>query len=220
MTAILEPSALAELILPTMRQFDSQAIAENRSFLRKLDGSSFVGSELFPKGFDILSDPLHPLAPSYPFTLDGTPVAKRFWVRDGVVESVALSRQEALRTGANPFPFPTNFLFNGSSDTLEQIVSSTERGLLVSSLGSVQLDNPINGLLSAATRDGLFLVENGAVRGGVRNMILSETGVGLFRRMDRASVPVTVHPRGVFFPMYLPGIRVPELPFTQASGLI
>lgn len=219
-TTILDPAALAELMLPTMRQFDQQAIAENRSFLRKLDGSSSVGSELFPKGFDILSDPLHPLAPSYPFTLDGTPVTKQFWVRNGVVETVVRSRQDSWRSGGAIMPFPTNFLLNGSSESLDQIIASTQKGLLVCSLGSVMLENPINGLLSAATRDGLFLVEDGKIRRGVQNMILMETGVGLFRRMDRASVPVTVHPRSLFFPLYLPAIRVPELLFSRQSGLI
>jgi predicted Zn-dependent protease len=220
LTTIFEPQAVADIMMHFLRQFDQQAISGNRSFLRKLDGGSFVGSELFPKGFDILSDPVHPAVPSFPFTLDGMPVKKRFWVKNGVVETVSRSRLAAQREGGEAIPFPTNVVLNGSSEPIESMIGNTKRGLLVSGMGSLMVEDPANCLLTGSTKDGLFLIEGGRIVGGAKNMILRETAVYLFRSMDMAGPPVPVHPRGALFPMLLPAMRIPDVKFTGLSGIV
>jgi predicted Zn-dependent protease len=220
LTTILEANVLTEFLLPFLQQFDRQAIHESRSFLRKLDGTSFLGQKIFPEGFDVFSDPAHPAVPSYPFSLDGQRIEKQFWIRNGVVDSLMVSRAGARKTGQKAIPFPTNLLMSGGTDTLDAIIGGTQRGLLVSGIGSLTFEDPANCLLTGSTRDGLFLIEDGKISKGVQNLVLRESPVSFFKRMDKLGKPVPVHPRNMFFPMFLPAIRVPMVMYTRQSGVI
>ena len=219
-TTIFEANVLAEFLLPFLQQFDRQAVEEDRTFLRKLDGGSFAGQKMFIDGFDVLSDPAHPAVPSYPFSLDGQRIEKRYWIRNGVIETMMLSRAAARKSGGQPIPFPTNVLMSGGSDKLETIIASTKRGLLVSGIGSLTIDDPTNCLLTGSTKDGVFLIEDGKITRGVQNLVLRETPVYFFKRMDKVGLPVPVHPRNMFFPMFIPAIRVPEVMYTRLSGVV
>ncbi len=53
---------------------------------------------------------------------------------------------------------------------LQTLVAETKRGLLVTRLWYVRIVDQRTVLLTGMTRDGTFLIENGALKGGVRNM--------------------------------------------------
>jgi len=220
MTVILEAQALAELLLPVMRQFDQKAVDDNRSFLRKLDGSSHLGSEMFAKTVTVRSDPYDAATPSAPFTLDGQKLGRKDWIRDGVVAGLTLSRSAALQKQSVPTPFPTNFIMEGGSSTMEELIASTERGLLVRGFGPVLIEDPGNCMLNAATRGGLFLIENGKTSHACRNLVLQETGVHLLRHIEALTKPMPVQPHGVYFPLLLPAVKIAEMNFAGMSGTL
>lgn len=220
LTTIFEAPALADLLLPFMRQFDTQAIAENRSFLRKLDGTSRLGTELFPSQFSIAADPYNARIPSMPFSPDGLKIAQQPWIHDGVISAVAISRYEAHKTGGQPVAFPSNFTVTGGRDSIETMIASAKRCLLVSGFAGLTIEDPANCLINGSTRDGLFLIENGKITRAVQNLIFRETPVYLFKRMEQIGVPEIAHPRGVFFPMLLPPVRVTEVMYVRNSGIV
>jgi predicted Zn-dependent protease len=63
-------------------------------------------------------------------------------------------------------------------------VSSTERGLLVTSLWYIREVDPMTLLLTGLTRDGVYLVEGGEVQGVVTNFRFNESPVEMFQRVD------------------------------------
>jgi predicted Zn-dependent protease len=217
---VFEPQAMADLLMPIMRQFDQQAIDENRSFLRKLDGSSRVGSEVFTKELSISSDPFAPGLPSVPFTLDGQAVPATSWVRNGVIEAATVSRFLATRTKVKALPSPTNLLVSGGAQSTADIIAATEYGLLVSGFGPVAVEDSIDCVLTASTRDGLFLIEKGVVTRPIQNMTMRENAVHLLKMAERIGAPERVHPRATYFPMMVPAMQVRDVRFAGHSGVI
>src|SRR4029077_11855152 len=52
---------------------------------------------------------------------------------------------------------------------VDEMVRSTERGILVTRLWYIREVDPYEKVLTGMTRDGTFLVQDGRVAGGVRN---------------------------------------------------
>ena len=85
------------------------------------------------------------------------------------------------------------------------MIASTERGLLLTCLWYIREVDPQTLLLTGLTRDGVYLVENGQVRGAVNNFRFNESPVDLLGRVtevgrDRADavpgVERLLHPDG------------------------
>jgi predicted Zn-dependent protease len=219
-TVVLEPQAVAELLPPILRQFDQQAINDNRSFLRKLDGASRVGSLVFSEHVTIHSDPKHAQLPSMPFTLDGQAVPATSWVRNGTVETVTQSRSLARKSGQPAVPFPTNIFFEGGTKSTEELIAATEYGLLVSGFGQVVVEDPVDGVLAASTRDGLFLIEKGRVTRPIQNMTMRETAIHLLKMTELVGIAERTQARGLSLPMLLPALQVRDVRFAGHSGTI
>ncbi|MDT8324086.1 MAG: metallopeptidase TldD-related protein, partial [Bacteroidota bacterium] len=127
LTTVFEPRALAEMLQHLLPQFSARAIENDRSFLRRLDGSSFVGSKLLDPRISLRSDPMAEGLPSMPFTADGIPVRPTTWVRDGVIEAVTQDRF----SGTAVVAAPTNLIMNGGDTPTAQLIAGVSRGLLV-----------------------------------------------------------------------------------------
>jgi predicted Zn-dependent protease len=219
LTAILAPRAMADVLLPLLQQFSLQAVNESRSFLRKLDGSSFVGSRMFPETVTLRSNPYTENIPSMPFTTDGQEVRATTWVRAGVIDAVVVSRSEARTLKRPAVAPPTNLSMEGGSGTLEELIAATDRAVLVHGFGPLSVIDPENCLLGGSTRDGLFLVENGALK-AVKNVVFRETPVYLLKEILAMTAPVRTAPTGVNLPMLLPAVKVKDVMFTGPSGVL
>jgi len=219
-TTVFENAALADIIIPFLKQFDQQAVNEDRSFVRKLDGSSRQGSEVFGSGMNMYSDPFSSLLPSTPFSLDGLPIEKTHWVRNGVIESLTCSRFQAMKSKQKPIPFPSNCIIPGGTDSLAQLLANTERALLVTGFAPLTVEDPKNCLLTGSTKNGLFLIENGHITKAIQNLVLRETPVYFFKRLEQVGLSERTYPSGSSFPMLLPSIRVTDVMYSKASSLI
>ena len=62
-----------------------------------------------------------------------------------------------------------NLVFGGGKASVDEMVRSTERGILVTRLWYIRDVDPYEKVLTGMTRDGTFLVQDGKVTGGVRN---------------------------------------------------
>ena len=219
-TSVFTATALADMLLHLLRQFSSEAVAEERSFLRRLDGSTFVGSKMFDERITLRSDPFEQELPSMPFTQDGVEVRPTTWVKNGVISAMSISRREAYRLRREPVAVPTNLLMDGGTDNLEELIQGTERALLVNGFAQLGVVDHSNCLLSGSTRDGLFLIENGRIVSAVKNLLLRETPLYLLKEVLSLGRPEETSPSGSYFPMKLPPIRVKDVLYTQASGVI
>ena len=109
------------------------------------------------------------------------------WIRDGTLTSLIQTRHSASLTGLPFTPFGDNLELSGegASAGIDELVASTERGLLLTCLWYIREVDPQTLLLTGLTRDGVFLVEGGEVSAAVNNFRFNESPVGMLRRVDR-----------------------------------
>src|SRR6267154_1932712 len=62
---------------------------------------------------------------------------------------------------------PMNLVFAGGDSSLEKMIASTDRGLLVTRVWYIREADPYEKIMTGMTRDGLYLVENGKVTSAV-----------------------------------------------------
>lgn len=179
---ILEPAAVAEMMLHAYISSTARDADEGRSAFSKAGGGNRIGEKLYPPSITIYSDPDEPGLEAAPFTLstasssyssifDNGMEAKRIeWVKDGVLKGLITPRHWAAKTGAEPRPFIGNLIIAGEDGkSLDEMIASTERALLVTRFWYIRTVDPQTLLLTGLTRDGVFLIEDGQVKGAVNN---------------------------------------------------
>jgi PmbA protein len=171
-TVILEPAAVLDLVGQMFGDFSATAIRDGRSFL-----NDRIGKQIFGPNITIHDDAWHPLQSGAPFDGEGVPRQRLTLVENGVVRDIAYCRQAAALAGVMPtghgFPLPNeygeapvNIVIAGGDTSVEQMVASTERGILVTRLWYIREVDPYEKIFTGMTRDGTFLVEGGEVTAG------------------------------------------------------
>src|SRR5688500_16462049 len=153
-TVVLEPAALADLIVNLVFAADARQSDEGRSFFSKKGGGTRVGEQIVGEKIRLYSDPAHPLAPSLPFDGQGLPVKKIDWLDKGVLKNLSYSRYWAQKQGKEPTPGPGNLIMEGGSATMEDLIKGVERGVLVTRFWYIRPLDPQTLLLTGLTRDG------------------------------------------------------------------
>jgi predicted Zn-dependent protease len=233
-TVILEPAAVLDIVGFMFWDYSGMAILDQRSFLTRR-----IGTRLFGENITILDDVAHPLQSGSPFDGEGVLRRKVALVERGIVKRVVYARGTAERmkhsehkdtvgpiepTGHGfPVPnemgeMPLNIVFASSHEpqTVEQMIASTERGILVTRLWYIREVEPFEKMLTGMTRDGTFLVENGCVRGGVRNFRFNESLIHMLSNVEAMSVPVRSSGEESF-DMVVPAMKVKDFNFTEVT---
>src|SRR5581483_8420066 len=133
-TVILEPVAVAYLLESLFFGLDARSADEGRSFMSKAGGGNRLGEQLMDTKVNIYSDPFNPELPSSTWNGDGQLLTKRNWIETGVVKNLSYSRFWADKKKVDPVPGPSNVIMDGGTASLEELIKSTEKGILVSRL--------------------------------------------------------------------------------------
>jgi predicted Zn-dependent protease len=143
------------------------------------------------------------------------------WVADGVLNALAYPRAAAEEFGAQFTAPADNLILTGNSDTpLEELVHSTERGLLLTCLWYIRMVDPATLLLTGLTRDGVYLVEKGEVVGEVNNFRFNESPLDVLRRVTAVGVAERTLPREFkdwFTRTVMPAMVVPDFNMSSVS---
>jgi predicted Zn-dependent protease len=97
------------------------------------------------------------------------------WIERGVLKQLAYDRYWAKKAAREPSPPATNFVLEGGAETLESLIASTDRGLLVTNFWYIRVVNPQTMQLTGLTRDGLWLIEKGKIVRPVTNFRFNES---------------------------------------------
>ena len=223
-TVVLEPAALADLIVNLIFAADARQSDEGRSFFSKKGGGTRVGEQIVGDKVRIYSDPSHPLAPSLPFDGQGLPVKKIDWIDKGVLKNLSYSRFWAQKQGKEPTPSPGNLIMEGGTASMDDLIRGVERGVLVTRFWYIRSLDPQTLLVTGLTRDGLFLIEKGKVTRPVKNMRWNESPVFALNNLDAMTAPErTVSGEGVGgsgFAVVCPAARIREFTFTSGSDAV
>ena len=72
-------------------------------------------------------------------------------------------------------PFPLNLFMAEGDATLEDMIRSTQRGVLVTRFHYSNVVNPMESSITGMTRDGTFLIEHGEIVGPVMNFRFTQS---------------------------------------------
>ena len=233
-TVILEPSAVLDIVGFMFWDYSGVAILDQRSFL-----NDRIGTQLFGANINIWDDAGHPLQAGSPFDGEGMRRRRVQLVENGVVKRVVYARataqkmrnsQSAAKVGpveATGHGFllpnemgemPMNIVFGTpeKAQRVEEMIASTERGVLVTRLWYIREVDPYEKIVTGMTRDGTFLVENGRIRGGLRNFRFNQSLISMLSNVEGMGDPIRACGEESF-DMVVPAMKVREFNFTEAT---
>jgi predicted Zn-dependent protease len=222
-TVILEPNAVGDLIAPMMNLFGARQADEGRSFLSKKGGGNRLGEKFFGDNINIYTDPTLNSAPGASFDGQGLPTKKMDYIRAGVVQNLNYTRYWAKKMGKEPTAFASNLIMDGGNSSIEDMIKSTERGILVTRFWYIRFVDPQTVLFTGLTRDGTFLIEQGRLKYAIKNFRFNETPVKLLNNIEAMSpsIRITGSERfGAGFPVLAPAIKARDFSFTSLSDAV
>jgi predicted Zn-dependent protease len=205
---------------------------EGRTALSGRDGGTRVGERLTDIPLTLYSDPTVPGLGCTPFVAtasssetvsifdNGMNIERVDWIRDGVINALAYPRAAAAEFNAPVAVAADNVVMTGGSADLADMVASTERGLLLTTLWYIREVDPTTLLLTGLTRDGVYLVDDGEVTAAVNNFRFNESPLDLLRRATQAGVSEVTLPRewGDWVTRTaMPSLRIPDFHMSSVS---
>jgi PmbA protein len=221
-TVVLTAAAVLDLVGQMFGDFSATAIRDRRSFL-----NDRIGKKIFGANITIHDDVRHPLQSGAPFDGEGVPRRHLTLVEAGVVRDIAYSRQAAAAAGVSPtghgFPLPNeygeapaNIVIGGGESSLDEMVASTSRGVLVTRLWYIREVDPYEKIFTGMTRDGTFLIEDGRLSAGLRNFRFNQ---GLMEMLSNVeTLGPAIRASGEEAPdMVVPPMKVRDFHFTEVT---
>ena len=221
-TVILEPSAVLDVVGFLFYDFSATALADKRSCL-----NDRMGKAIFGKNISVTDDAYHPLQLGAPYDGEGMPRERVSLVAGGVPKNLVYSRASAKVAKKKPtghgFTLPNeygeapmNLVFGGGSDSIEKMIASTDRGLLVTRLWYIREVDPYEKIMTGMTRDGLFLVEKGRVTSAVKNFRFNQSLLDMLKNVEMMGPAVRATGEEAF-EMVVPAMKVRDFHFSEVT---
>jgi predicted Zn-dependent protease len=231
---LLPPTAVSDLMTYLYWSAGARDASEGRTVFSKPGGGTRVGERLSPVPVDLFSDPAYPGLECAPFVVahasgadssvfdNGLPAGRTSWISSGALSALHSSRFSAAKAGLPVTPATDNLIMTapGASASLESMIASTKRGLLLTCLWYIREVDPQTLLLTGLTRDGVYLVEEGEVVGAVNNFRFNESPVGMLSRLLEVGATAQTLPRewGDYFNRAaMPALRVEAFNMSSVS---
>jgi predicted Zn-dependent protease len=208
--ALLPPGAMADLLTCLYWATGARDAIDGRTVFSKAGGGTRLGEQLTGLPVTLRSDPAARGLECAPFVIahassrdvsvfdNGLALRPSDWIRDGKLAALQQTRHSAGQSGLPVTPAIDNLIFESAAQdapTLDEMLASTSRGLLLTSLWYIREVDPQTLLLTGLTRDGVYLVENGEITGEVNNFRFNESPVGMLGRLAEVGTSVPALPR-------------------------
>ena len=231
---LLPPSAVGDLMIYAHWTMEARDADEGRNVYARPGGGNRIGERLAALPLTLRSDPFEPGLEACPFQVvsgssgaasvfdNGMATPAVEWISGGVLTNLIRPRAWALKTTAPATATVDNLVLEqpGATESLEEMVAATDRGLLLTTLWYIREVDPQTLLLTGLTRDGVFLVEGGEVSGAVNNFRFNESPVDLLGRITQAGRTERTLPRewsDWFTRAAMPAVRVPDFNMSSVS---
>ena len=222
-TVVFEPTAVANLVQFVGNALSARAADEGRSFFSRAGGKNKIGEKVVDERVTILSDPFDPEVAGSPFTGEGLPTRRTVWIEGGVVKTLNYDRYWAQKKGVSPTASGGSLRMSGGSSTMEEMIASTQRGLLVTRFWYLRPVDQRTILYTGLTRDGTFLIENGKITRAVKNLRFNDSPVFMLNNLEALGTPVRVSASedgGPGQAIMVPPIKVKDFNFTSLSDAV
>jgi predicted Zn-dependent protease len=136
------------------------------------------------------------------------------FIENGVVKNLAYSRFWAEKKGLDPVPFPSNGIMAGGDASLEDLIKSTKKGILVTRLWYIRSVDPQTLLYTGLTRDGTFYIENGQIKYPVKNFRFNESPIIMLNNLETLGKQVRIDGN------LIPYMKIRDFTFTSLSDAV
>src|SRR5690606_25266806 len=151
---------------------------------------------------------------------EGLPLRRVVYIENGVLTNFSYDRFWAEKQNKTP----TNsggggrgggggggggLKFLGGSQTTEELIAGTERGILVTHFFYIRSLDQRTVMLTGLTRDGTFLIENGKITAAVKNFRWNESPLFMLSKIDEIGRAERVSAGQV-----MPALRIKDFNFT------
>ncbi|MEO8577474.1 MAG: TldD/PmbA family protein [Gemmatimonadales bacterium] len=219
-TVILEPQAVGDLVQLIGFYADARSSDEGRSPFTKQGGGNKLGEKIVDARITITADPFDPMILSQPWDGDGLPLGRQVFVDKGVLKELYYSRFWAKKMNKQPTGAPTSFIMSGGTTSLDDMIKSTARGILVTRLWYLREVDPRTILYTGLTRDGTFLIENGKISKAIKNFRFNDSPLFMLNNLEAIGPAVRLAGTEAGGAVVVPPIKVKDFNFTSLSDAV
>ena len=232
-TVVMEANAVGWLLdLLGVTALNGLAHAEGRGAL-----AGRLGEVVAAPSINLADSPRSGASLPRGFDAEGTPKCPMPLIEDGVARAVVHDRRSATLAGTESTghatapggdphgPHPVNLvLAGGGASGLDELCAPVERGVYVTRLWYANVVRPKETLITAVTRDGTFLIEDGRVTRPLRDLRLTDSVLGILARVGALSAGQELTSDGEFYGrrfaygVVCPAVRASTVRFTGAAG--
>ncbi len=229
-TTIFEPLAAREFLnYMAYYAFNGKTFAEGRSFI-----SGKLGQKIVDERVSVIDDPFAARSFSFPFDFEGVPKRKLVLIGNGVAKNVVHDSLSAFRekkkstghalSAPNPFgPVPFNVVMKPGRKSVDEMISETQSGILVTRFHYTNVIDAHKLSFTGMTRDGTFLIKDGKIAHGVKNLRFTENIIDVLNRIEdigrRTELTADDPGYGARFATgtIVPALKVRDFHFTSAT---
>jgi predicted Zn-dependent protease len=248
-TTILEPQAVFDLVATMFGQEGKVDRRWNETRpdapLNKIPagpggdgGFSMLGDRIVDARITISMDPMDPDIGVPPFRPVETPdnddpaYHALTYVHNGVLTGLGYERHYgALHLGVtNGRPMQGSFRMSGGTTTIEEMIATTKRGILVTRFSQVRNLMPKSALVRGYTRDGTWFIENGTITKPIVNLAATESVLFMLNNIEQLGVPQRIfNPPNTWFdvigpklpaPAVVPALKIRDFSFTALMDAV
>ena len=219
-TVILEPQAVGDLVTLMAFALAARSADEGRSAFAKQGGGNKIGEKIVDSRVTIVSDPQDPQLLAQPYDGQGLPLSRQVWVENGVLKQLFYSRFWAQKQGKQATGFPSSIKMEGGTTSMDDMIKSTPRGVLVTRLWYLRQVDPRTILFTGLTRDGTFLIENGKVSKAIKNFRFNESPLFLLSNLEAIGPAVRIAGAEAGGAVVMPPIKAKDFNFTSLSDAV
>ncbi len=216
---VFNGAAFGTLLSWLIWNMDARAADEGRSFMSRTDDTgkpagNLVGEQLFSPLVQVQRNPANPLLQLGTWFGDGLSNSYKEVIKNGIPQTLSYSRYWAQQQGKEPTGAMFPIVMEGSNQSLAELISQTERGILVNRSWYVRYINPRTLEVTGMTRDGTFWIEDGKVAYPIKNLRFNQGLPEMLRDVDAISSVQR------FGSSVVPGVRVKEFNFSSVTDSI
>jgi predicted Zn-dependent protease len=211
---ILEPAAVAGLWTWLIWSLDAKSYVKGTSPF-----SGKLGQVVVDERLTLRNHPDHTDLLGEGFNHEGLPSTPSVWIDHGVLKQLAYDRFTAKAEGVHTIPTleaPVLSMDGLSLHSVQDLIKSTERAILVSNFWYIRPVKPRDLMLTGMTRDGTFLVEKGEIVSPVKNFRFHESPLRAFRHLSAWTAPMEAV-NSETRKMLVPAVALPHFYFSSVT---
>ena len=217
---ILEPQAVGDLVQLMGFALNARTADEGRSAFAKQGGGNKIGEKIVDSRVTLFSDPQDPQLLSQPYDNQGLPLSRQVWIENGVLKQLVYTRFWAQKQSRQATGFPSSIKLVGGTTSMEDMIKSTARGVLVTRLWYLRQVDPRTILFTGLTRDGTFLIENGKISRSIKNFRFNESPLFLLANLEDIGPAVRLGGTEQGGPVVMPVLKAKDFNFTSLSDAV